>query len=52
MGIQGPTGTGDRFKNFVAKMKAKGKTDLQARRTAAAKALSQERKFKRKKKKK
>ena len=52
MGIQGPTGTGDRFKNFVVKMKGKGKTDLQARRIAAAKALRQERKFKRRKKKK
>lgn len=47
--IQGPTGTGTRFLNFVAKMKAKGKTELQAKRIAASKALRQERKFKRKK---
>lgn len=33
--IQGPQGTGDRFLNFVNKMKAKGKSDLQARRIAA-----------------
>ena len=50
MPILGPTGSGDRFKNFVTKMKAKGKTDLQARRIAASKALKQERKFKRKRK--
>lgn len=34
-GAQGPQGTGDKFKNFVAKFLGKGKTDLQARKIAA-----------------
>lgn len=40
--IQGPIGTGDRFKNKVVKLKAKGKTDLQARRIVAGSGIEKE----------
>jgi hypothetical protein len=44
----GPQGTGNKFNNFVDKMMAKGKTNLQARRAASTSNVSY--KLKRKKK--
>lgn len=48
-GIQGPQGTGERFKNFVSKFINKGKTSLQARRIAATSNITYKKKKKKKK---
>lgn len=41
MTIRGPQGTGDRFKNKVAQLKAKGLSDLVARKRVALAGIRQ-----------